>query len=153
MPLMEAMAISQVRNIFIKPVNIKLFTGLVLDGFQYACLDNIPGNTEVLVYEPFKSKICSEWRIYIHNHKAIFFANYAGDIFDPPSPSYIRHIIDGNKGTFPIAYTIDIAVLQNGDFVVVEYNDMWAIGNYGIPNDMYVRMLKDRYFQIINQKS
>ena len=26
---------------------------------------------------------------------------------------------------------------------------MWAIGNYGVSNDLYVRMLKDRYFDII----
>lgn len=31
----------------------------------------------------------------------------------------------------------------------VEFNDMWAIGNYGIPNDMYLKSLKDRYFEII----
>jgi len=26
---------------------------------------------------------------------------------------------------------------------------MWAIGNYGIPNDLYVRILKERYFDIM----
>jgi hypothetical protein len=26
---------------------------------------------------------------------------------------------------------------------------MWAIGNYGIPNDLYLRLLRDRYFEII----
>ena len=35
---------------------------------------------------------------------------------------------------------------------VVEFNDMWAIGNYGISNDLYVRMLKERYFDIIKNK-
>jgi hypothetical protein len=33
---------------------------------------------------------------------------------------------------------------------VVEFNDMWAIGNYGVPNDLYVKALRDRYFEIIN---
>ena len=33
----------------------------------------------------------------------------------------------------------------------ISSNDMWAIGNYGIPNDIYLRVLKDRYFQIVTQ--
>jgi hypothetical protein len=35
------------------------------------------------------------------------------------------------------------------EHVVIEYNDMWGIGNYGVPNDLYVRMLKERYFDIM----
>ena len=34
----------------------------------------------------------------------------------------------------------------------VESNDMWAIGNYGRPNDIYIRLLRDRYFEIIATK-
>jgi hypothetical protein len=33
--------------------------------------------------------------------------------------------------------------------VIIEFNDMYAIGNYGVPNDLYVRMLRTRYFEII----
>lgn len=57
----------------------------------------------------------------------------------------MNSVIRSNKD-FPIAYTIDIGILESGENVVIEYNDMWAIGNYGIPNDLYLRLLKDRYF-------
>ena len=49
-------------------------------------------------------------------------------------------------------YTVDIGILENDENVVIEFNDMWAIGNYGIPNDIYLRALKGRYFEIINNK-
>jgi hypothetical protein len=26
---------------------------------------------------------------------------------------------------------------------------MWAIGNYGIPNDLYIKLLRSRYEQIM----
>lgn len=48
--------------------------------------------------------------------------------------------------------TTGCGILETNENVVVEFNDMWAIGNYGIPNDIYLRALRDRYFQIINSK-
>jgi hypothetical protein len=32
---------------------------------------------------------------------------------------------------------------------IVEFNDMYAIGNYGMPNDLYLRLLRERYFEIM----
>jgi len=42
-------------------------------------------------------------------------------------------------------------MLENGEVVVIEYNDMWAIGNYGIDNSTYFHLLRKRYFEIINK--
>lgn len=137
------------KKMFIKPFDIKLFTGFVIDQMQYTSISGIPDDIEVMVYEPFNSPIKSEWRCYINNNKVEYVANYAGDFFYPIDSNYLRNVIQENKDTFPCAYTIDIGVLGSGENVVIEYNDMWAIGNYGVPNDLYVRMLKERYFDII----
>ncbi len=137
------------RNIFIKPIEIKLFTGFVLDDFQYTCLNNLPGDTKVMSYEPFKEVIESEWRIYIHNNKMIDSRNYAGEFIINPDYKYVNEVIKNNRNIFPCAYTIDIGILKSGENVVIEYNDMWAIGNYGIPNDLYLKLLRDRYFEIV----
>jgi hypothetical protein len=147
--LSEALKIAKTKNIFIKPIEIKLFTGFVLDKYSYSCLNNLSPDTEVMMYEPFNEEITSEWRIYIHNHKMVDSRNYSGDFTLPPYYPYISDVIEQNKNTFPIAYTIDIAVLRSHKNEVVEFNDMWAIGNYGIPNDLYLRLLKDRYFEIV----
>jgi hypothetical protein len=140
-------------KIFIKPVEIKLFTGLVLDGFKYSSLEKLPNETKVIAYEPFKSHLQSEWRLYVFDNKIIDSKNYSGDFTLSPSYEYAFKIAGENSSSFPIAYTIDIGILENGENVVVEFNDMWAIGNYGIPNDLYVKLLKHRYFEIINKKS
>jgi len=136
-------------KLFIKPVEIKLFTGLILDGMQYSCLSNLPNETMVMAYEPFKNKIISEWRLYVYNDKLIDARNYSGEFIVSPNYEYAMTVIANNKRDFPCAYTIDIAVLDNNENTVVEYNDMWAIGNYGIPNDIYLKLLKERYFEII----
>ena len=136
-------------KIFIKPVEIKLFTGLVLDGMQHSCLTNLPPETKVMVYDVFNSKILSEWRLYVHNDKLVDARSYSGEFIIFPNYEYAMKVISNNKGEFPCAYTVDIAVLESNENVVVEFNDMWAIGNYGIPNDIYLKLLKDRYFEII----
>ena len=135
-------------KLFIKPFENKLFSGFVLDEFQYTSIADIDLDTPVMAYKPFESKIKSEWRCYIHKYEPLFIANYSGDLFSYPDKDYLFSVIKENKD-FPIAYTIDIGILENGENVVVEFNDMWAIGNYGIPNDMYLSALKDRYFEII----
>ena len=136
------------QKLFIKPVEIKQFTGLVLDGMKYSCLETLPDDTMVIAYDPFKFKIDSEWRIYVHNNKMVDSRNYSGDFTISPDYSYIRSVIS-DYSDFPCAYTIDIGILSNKENVVIEFNDMWAIGNYGIPNDLYFNLLKDRYFEIV----
>lgn len=140
----------QGHKMFIKPFEIKLFTGFVIDEMIYSSISNIDDNTEVMVYDVFESQIESEWRCYIHMNRIKDVRNYSGDFFKIPNESYIKSIIINNKD-FPISYTIDIGVLQNGENVVIEFNDMWAIGNYGMENSDYLSLLKQRYFEIIRQ--
>lgn len=139
-------------TLFIKPIEIKLFTGLVLDGMVYDCLAGKPKSTVVLAYEVFPSEIETEWRIYVYRNEIYDARNYSGDFTMMPNFDYVKAIIDLNKNTFPATYTIDVAMLLNGDCVIVEYNDMWAIGNYGVQNRDYIKMLYDRYFDIIRNK-
>ena len=149
MTLGEAKILSKSKNIFIKPFDIKLFTGFVLDQMVYSSITNIPDDTMLMVYDVFSSPIKSEWRCYIGRDKVVDIRNYSGDMFTAPNKEYLESVIDSNKLKFPMAYTIDIGILENGDNVVVEYNDMWAIGNYGIDNYEYFSLLKSRYFEIV----
>jgi hypothetical protein len=143
-------------KIFIKPIEIKLFTGFVLDNMIHSCIEGLPTETKVLAYKPFYTEIISEWRVYVHRGKIVDSRNYSGDFMvDPDYHFFLQNILKENDGKFPISYTIDVGILYFSSFrenVVIEYNDMWAIGNYGIPNDLYLRLLRDRYFEIVNEK-
>jgi len=149
--LEEALEIGREKKIFIKPEETKLFTGFVYEGYTYSCLEGIPLDTPVLVYEVFSSFIETEWRAYIYRNKVIDIRNYSGDFFLMPNREYIEELVDTNrKLEFPIAYSIDVGVLEDKTHVVIEYNDFWALGNYGMPNWLYVKCLIARYRQIIN---
>jgi hypothetical protein len=133
---------------FIKPIEIKLFTGFVLDNMIYQSISDIPDTCEVMAYKPLGG-IVSEWRVYICDDRIIDIRNYSGDLFKIPNQDYVKSIIKDN-GDFPISYTIDVGILETGEEVVIEFNDMWAIGDYGIPNDEYLTLLRRRYFQIMS---
>jgi hypothetical protein len=139
-------------KMFIKPIDIKSFTGFVIDEMQHTSIANLSDDTEVMVYEPFITPILSEWRCYIHNNKVVDIRNYSGNMFITPIEDYLNFILDKNKDRFPVAYTIDVGILEWGlEHVIIEYNDMWSIGNYGMENELYLRMLRDRYFEIIKK--
>ena len=138
-------------KLFIKPVEIKLFTGFVLDNMIHSCIEGLPADTKVLAYKPFSNEIMSEWRVYIHRGKIVDSRNYSGDfMISPDYNSFLKKLLKENEERFPISYTIDVGILNSfGENVVIEYNDMWSIGNYGIPNDLYLRLLRDRYLEIM----
>jgi hypothetical protein len=152
--LSEAFELAKTKQIFIKPYEIKAFPATILDGANYSYLNNVPRDTKVFCYEPFNSPIWSEWRCYIHNNQLVDVRNYSGEFKSLPYLGGIPNLIKSNKDLgFPNTYTIDIAELENLKQVVVEYNDMWAIGNYGVPNDLYLEMLKTRYFDIMKMST
>ncbi len=140
-------------ELFVKPTEIKQFTGLVINKIWINSLKEYPDSTTVMVYKVLP-KILAEWRIYVHLNKIVDIKNYAGSLFTPIPPKYwIQSLIDKNRNNFThSAYTIDVATLNTMygfPYTVIEFNDMWAIGNYGVPNDIYLSMLRDRYFEIV----
>lgn len=144
-------AIDRVRsgqNLFIKPVETKLFSGMVFDKMCLSMIEKFPDETEVYVTEPFKSPIITEWRLYIEHNKIVDARNYSGNFKTTPNWFYADFILANDK-TFPSCFTLDLAVLQTGETIAVEYNDMWAIGNYGIDNSLYYKLLRERYFEIM----
>ena len=135
-------------KLFVKPVATKLFTGMVFDSMSVSMLDKIDLNEEVWVCSPFKQKILSEWRSYIRNGRIIDSRNYSGDFRIIPDWNWVDDEVNKLKD-FPSCYTIDVGVLEDNTMVIIEYNDMWAIGNYGMDNFDYYKMLRERYFEII----
>ena len=137
-------------NIFIKPKQIKVFTGFVHEGYTYSALEGVPLDTRVLVYDVFSSPISSEWRAYVCAGELLDAKNYAGDFLQIPSKEFIDHVIAKNKSDFPDTYSIDVGILTSGENVVIEFNDFWALGNYGVPNWLYAKALAMRYASIVS---
>ncbi|MFW5847463.1 MAG: ATP-grasp domain-containing protein [bacterium] len=134
---------------FIKPVLTKLFDGALISKLQHLNYLNNFDNPLVWVSDPIH--IISEYRIYVHNNHMVYSSNYNGDFKVIPDYDYIETLIK-NYQDAPVAYTIDVGILNNGKTTVIEFNDFWAIGSYGLYCMNYAEMLNDRYTEIINKK-
>lgn len=165
--------------IFIKPAyDVKLFTGFVLDkgttlhniGMYYS---DVNPNTAVYTSEPIN--IISEYRCFVHKNELVGIKHYTGDFTCFPDMSIIESMIDVYRYESPISYTLDVGVVSNTatstylhqlddmctvgrkktetsfKTILIEINDFWAIGGYGLDGKTYVRMLIDRFQEIKNK--
>ena len=142
------------KSLFVKPVETKLFDGIVvqdessLNYFKRMCggIDNLCIVSSVI------SDIRSEFRCFVHNHELVDCRNYKGDFKILPDFYYIEDIISevSEIENAPIAYTVDVMIDDIGQTEIIEFNDFWCIGNYGLDSETYALMLKDRWNQIFS---
>ena len=131
---------------FVKPVQTKLFDGALISKAEHLSYLRLE-NCDVLVCEPID--IVSEHRVYVHNGKAVYSCNYSGDFRISPDFNYVDKLIEAYNDQ-PIAYTVDVAILKDGSMTVIEFNDFWSIGSYGLYCLNYAQMLLDRYCEIVS---
>ncbi len=74
--------------------------------------------------------------------------HYKGDFGIIPDTTIINKAIKQYKSS-PIAYSIDMGILSNGDSVLVEVNDFFALGSYGLDPILYARGIEARWNEIV----
>lgn len=92
----------------------------------------------------------SEHRVFIHRGLIVDIKRYRGHFSStPPDLGVIQEMVSAYEKA-PVSYAMDIAVNQTGKTVLVEINDFWAIGSYGLDSVLYATMLRDRYQEIVD---
>ncbi len=139
---------------FVKPwEDVKRFTGSVVASDRQLemlrVFDKIPDDMKVYVSECID--IASEHRCFVHKGKLMGIQFYAGDFTKFPDVKLLYEMI-GSYVEPPVAYTLDVAVLDDGSTELIEVNDMWAIGSYGLDAKIYTRMVIDRMMEIYGIK-
>lgn len=140
--------------LFIKSVRQKLFTGFVCKNKNdYLRICDLPDDTEIWVSELME--FVSEFRIYIHHHNIIGCIRYKGSPYYAPRQDRVEAMLYAlRNANMPVAYSIDVGIIRGEPFsaYLVECNDAFALGNYGINPRDYAAMLRDRWYQIIRNK-
>lgn len=137
---------------FIKPKGtIKSFTGTVVSSKKDAelVLNWYDGDIWVSPVVNF----LSEWRCYIHKGRILKVCNYAGDPNIYPDSDIVQSSVETYIGKLPHkAFVIDFGIVGLTRTIrqthIIEGNDAWAIGNYGLDPFVYFNFLRDRWFQL-----
>jgi hypothetical protein len=136
-------------GIFIKPVEGgKLFTGTVVRDFKdfRACV-GAQENTEVWCSDVVN--FVSEYRCFIRYGEILDAKNYNGDCFISPNKEILTSIIRDYKDA-PNAYTIDLGVTDKGETLLIEVNEGYSVGAYGLNSIKYAKLLATRWSQLTN---
>lgn len=91
----------------------------------------------------------SEWRCYIRYRRVLGSMHYFGDSSIEPDWLVAKHIIGSFYSGRPNGYGIDLGVTDDGRTVLVEINDGFALGNYGINDVSYALLLSARWAQLM----
>ena len=117
---------SFVSKIFAKDVNkIKSENnGLYELGYR-----NIPDGTYQV--SSYIKEIKAEFRCFIFENKLLDVRLYNGDYKILPDFDKIQKMIDTYMVDAPVAYTLDVAVNEDDDTIVIEVHDFFSCGLYG----------------------
>ena len=134
---------------FIKPLEEqKLFTGLVIKSEYDLSLIrfNVKPETKILMSECVN--FISEYRCFVLNKEMVGCKNYKGDFKIFPDISIMENAIKDYNNQ-PIAYSIDFGVTDKGETLLIEMNDAFGLGSYGLDKLIYCKMLEARWDEIL----
>lgn len=134
------------KQVFVKPVEHKLFTGLLWSGSRQnrLSLAPYPDHTEVWLSEPVT--FLSEYRCFILDGQLKDVRRYKGDWAVAPARGPVEAALKAWKG--PRAYALDIGVTDDGRTLLVEFNDAYALGAYGLHATVYAQMIEARWEEL-----
>jgi hypothetical protein len=139
------------QSVFVKPKDdLKRFTGFVIQ--ERGDLYKAGGASRSLPV--FCSEVVSwrsEFRIFVTNGAIVGMKYYASDGALLPDEGLIKNAIQTleRSGEATKGYGIDFGVLENGETAMVEWNDGYSLGSYGLAGDVYTDLLIARWEELM----
>lgn len=135
--------------IFVKPYSkLKEFMAGVIkkESSRRELFNDVPDESLVLTSDVLE--MVSEYRGFVKRGKLVGFKHYIGDFRYYPDMKIVEDCIKTYKSA-PSAYTMDFAVTDKGETVLIECNDGWSVGSYGLDGEIYVDFLLTRWVDIV----
>ena len=139
-----------VANIFIKPKSkAKLFTGFVVESVtDLYSLHRMSKHTKLHCSSVVAW--ASEYRVYVTDGTIVGVKHYEGD------PEITLNMAEVERAVADLeaseertrAYGIDFGVLSTGETALIEWNDGFALGSYGLEAEVYTDLIVARWEEI-----
>ena len=138
--------------VFMKPVTgHKEFTGHVLAVYRDRLLTAAWALAEpdTAVWLSDVVAFVAEWRYFVHGREIVGVGHYHGDPLRAPDPTVVRTTVAAYTRS-PAAYTIDFGVLTDDTTALVEVNDGFSFGCYGLNPYPHAQMLATRWQELVH---
>lgn len=145
-------------RVFIKPQKQKEFTGFVYTNTASDRLRLVSVHDDADIWVSDIVNFVSEYRVFVMYGLPVGIRWYKGDPFVKPEKSVIKEAVerwtmDGDfvRNDVPHACTLDFGVTKDGKTLLIEANDGFAFGGYGLGSITYARMLDARWRQVVGR--
>lgn len=148
---------------FIKSPNDKAFKARIYQtNSDFSAKEYLPPETIVLFSEPVFWEV--EFRCFVHQCKCATYSVYArnGEVAQDENGAWIAYQSEQEKAKgfldfflsdrsvdIPQSIVIDVGLISNRGWSVVEANGVWSAGIYGCDPDKILSLLTDGFRQII----
>lgn len=156
---------------FVKPYkNNKCFAGFVINNnndnfsvYRLASYDNTKINNDISdsmdIYVCDPVKFVNEYRLFIGNNQIYGITESSQYLIDSikvvsvdPPEEFIKELLAVLQENEPNVFcVIDVGMLDNGQWVIVEANPPFALNNYDFPIDEYYNYCKLAYDSIMTK--
>ncbi len=138
-------------NVFVKPKGLtKKFTGkLIQNTSDLIGMGDRTVDTPVWVSEPVN--FLAEWRVFIRYGRILGVRPYKGDWRCQYDAAVIQKAVDAYIYA-PNGYALDFGLTSDGRTLLVEANDGYALGFYGLFYIDYAKLLSARWAQLTGQE-
>jgi hypothetical protein len=133
--------------IFIKPFHEKKFTGFIYRGPNREAVRTATLEDEEPIWCSEIITFVTEFRAYIKDDDILGVHYYKGDWGIAPNRARIEAAVRAYKSS-PRACSMDFGVTDKGETCLVEVNDSYALGNYGLPAPLYAQMIEARWEEL-----
>ena len=133
--------------IFIKPVEEKIAPGIVVEKWEDLEAEYGLLGPETLLYCSEPVDFVSEWRCFLLYGKIVGIQFYYGD----HDAVYDRETIDTAVRAYPnmpAGCALDFGVTADGRTLLIEMNDGYSLGFYGLEPALYARVLAARWAEL-----
>jgi hypothetical protein len=135
--------------VFVKPLRAtKLFPGHVRDGSLRSAALTAHVDDDVAVFASEVVEFVAEYRCFVRSGAVVAAKHYAGDWRAGPLDFGVADAAAAAFRGAPVAYALDLGLARDGRTLVVEVNDAFALGCYGLDAVTYARMLEDRWLEL-----
>lgn len=109
-------------------------------------LAHVSDSTPVWTSAPIN--FVSEYRTFILHNQILDCRRYKGDWSKAPNKAVVESAVEMMAKVAPAAYCLDFGVTDIGQTLLVEANDGFAMGPYGLAPPHYACMIAARWRQM-----
>lgn len=138
-------------DVFVKPRGkLKKFTGRhIKTTYDLIGCGDREYDVPVWVSEPVR--FITEWRVFVRYKEILGVKLYKGDWRNQYDYKIIEEAVNAYENA-PAGYAIDFGLTADGRFLIVEVNEGYSIGNYGLFYIDYAKLISARWAEMTNQE-